>query len=402
MIGQIIGASNYDIGHLALGQPGGGVANLGVVGRSNKAGGCTGIPTPIGDFYADRLRGARDGPPVQREPPVQRQPAELLGRQPQRRHLGRAGLRLLDHGLRGHLPRPTTSSRTATRTSRSAASRRSRRTRRRTRRRSTRCRRSSLRHFGGGNEVQVVTFGPGFQQAATIQPLTVAIGAVPSATQLGGLDEVGNTVTSRPAPPAPRTRCSPATSSRSRASADAGYNGTFTVDRGPASRSFTYTNPTRACRGRAAARSRSTRPGATESGNTVTIRTAAAHGRSVGDIVDHRGRRRRRLQRHLDDHRGADAALVHSTRTRPPASPTPAAARRRSSRRSSPHRRQRLGRDRRLGPALHQRQRPDARSTRSPASPAPRPSPARPRPASPSRTAAPRRASTCRASSSST
>ena len=43
VIGQIIGASNYDIGHLALGQPGGGVANLGVVGRSNKAGGCTGI-----------------------------------------------------------------------------------------------------------------------------------------------------------------------------------------------------------------------------------------------------------------------------------------------------------------------------------------------------------------------
>ena len=28
------------------------MANLGVVGRSNKAGGCTGIPTPVGDFYA--------------------------------------------------------------------------------------------------------------------------------------------------------------------------------------------------------------------------------------------------------------------------------------------------------------------------------------------------------------
>ena len=52
VIGQIIGASNYDIGHLALGQPGGGVANLGVVGRSNKAGGCTGVPTPVGDFFA--------------------------------------------------------------------------------------------------------------------------------------------------------------------------------------------------------------------------------------------------------------------------------------------------------------------------------------------------------------
>ena len=52
VIGQLIGASNYDIGHLALGQPGGGVANLGVVGRSAKAQGCTGIPTPTGDFYA--------------------------------------------------------------------------------------------------------------------------------------------------------------------------------------------------------------------------------------------------------------------------------------------------------------------------------------------------------------
>jgi len=52
VIGQIIGASNYDIGHLGLGQPGGGVANLGVVGRSNKAGGCTGVPTPTGDYFA--------------------------------------------------------------------------------------------------------------------------------------------------------------------------------------------------------------------------------------------------------------------------------------------------------------------------------------------------------------
>ncbi len=52
VIGQVIGASNYDIGHLALGQPGGGVANLGVVGRAAKAQGCTGIPTPTGDFYA--------------------------------------------------------------------------------------------------------------------------------------------------------------------------------------------------------------------------------------------------------------------------------------------------------------------------------------------------------------
>lgn len=52
VIGQIIGASNYDIGHLALGGSGGGVANLGVVGRGTKAQGCTGVTTPVGDLYA--------------------------------------------------------------------------------------------------------------------------------------------------------------------------------------------------------------------------------------------------------------------------------------------------------------------------------------------------------------
>ena len=52
VIGQIIGASNYDIGHIVVGQNGGGIASLGVVGGNNKAQGCTGIPTPQGDFFA--------------------------------------------------------------------------------------------------------------------------------------------------------------------------------------------------------------------------------------------------------------------------------------------------------------------------------------------------------------
>jgi Metallo-peptidase family M12B Reprolysin-like len=52
VIGQIIGASNYDIGHLALGGPGGGLASLGVVGQSGKAQGCTGVTTPEGHFFA--------------------------------------------------------------------------------------------------------------------------------------------------------------------------------------------------------------------------------------------------------------------------------------------------------------------------------------------------------------
>jgi trimeric autotransporter adhesin len=50
--GLLAGASNFDIGHIGLGLNGGGIASLGVVGGSSKAQGCTGIPTPVGDFYA--------------------------------------------------------------------------------------------------------------------------------------------------------------------------------------------------------------------------------------------------------------------------------------------------------------------------------------------------------------
>ena len=50
--GLLVGASSFDVGHIALGLNGGGVASLGVVGGSAKAQGCTGIPTPVGDFFA--------------------------------------------------------------------------------------------------------------------------------------------------------------------------------------------------------------------------------------------------------------------------------------------------------------------------------------------------------------
>ena len=50
--GLLIGADKYDIGHLALGANGGGLASLGVVGRAAKAQGCTGVPQPTGDYYA--------------------------------------------------------------------------------------------------------------------------------------------------------------------------------------------------------------------------------------------------------------------------------------------------------------------------------------------------------------
>ncbi len=52
VLGQLIGASNYDVGHIALGNNGGGIAYLGVVGGVYKGGGCTGLPVPTGDFFA--------------------------------------------------------------------------------------------------------------------------------------------------------------------------------------------------------------------------------------------------------------------------------------------------------------------------------------------------------------
>ncbi|NYD57590.1 hypothetical protein BKA08_001828 [Nocardioides marinisabuli] len=52
VLGQVVGADAYDLGHLVLGVNGGGVAYLGVVGQDYSSGGCTGLPEPRGDFFA--------------------------------------------------------------------------------------------------------------------------------------------------------------------------------------------------------------------------------------------------------------------------------------------------------------------------------------------------------------
>ncbi len=54
VVGQIIGADKYDIGHIMFGPDGdgGGVAYLGAVGTDIKAGGCTGLAPPVGDGFA--------------------------------------------------------------------------------------------------------------------------------------------------------------------------------------------------------------------------------------------------------------------------------------------------------------------------------------------------------------
>ena len=87
VLGQLVGASNYDVGHIGLGVNGGGIAYLGVVGWDYKGGGCTGLPEPQGRLLRDRLRRPRARPPVRRQPHLQRRPVRLLGgnREPDRR-----------------------------------------------------------------------------------------------------------------------------------------------------------------------------------------------------------------------------------------------------------------------------------------------------------------------------
>lgn len=50
--GRIVGLANFDVGHIVLGNDGGGIAGLGVVGGPDKATGCTGLPNPTGDPFA--------------------------------------------------------------------------------------------------------------------------------------------------------------------------------------------------------------------------------------------------------------------------------------------------------------------------------------------------------------
>lgn len=281
VIGQIIGASNYDIGHLALGQPGGGIANLGVVGRSNKAGGCTGIPTPVGDAFAVDYVAHEMGHQFAGNHTFNgnqfncsggnRNSATSVEPGSGSSVMAYAGICLTDD-LQAHSD-PYFSQRSlleiSTYTTASYAAINEVQT-------------ASLRHFGGGNEVQIVTFGPGYAQAATIQPLNLTINAAPSATSRGGAEESGNTVTIATANQHTLQVGDTVTIA---GVGVAGYNGTWTVTAIPTSRSFQYSNPTTGLATSGGGTVTLAAPGATEIGNTVTIRTSAAHNRSVGDVV---------------------------------------------------------------------------------------------------------------------
>ena len=101
VLGQLIGASNYDVGHIALGVNGGGVAYLGVVGGDYKGGGCTGLPEPKGDFFAIDYVAHEIGHQFGGNHTFNGALGACGGNISER--LGRAGLRLVGDGLRRHL-----------------------------------------------------------------------------------------------------------------------------------------------------------------------------------------------------------------------------------------------------------------------------------------------------------
>jgi hypothetical protein len=281
VIGQIIGASNYDIGHLALGQPGGGVANLGVVGRSNKAGGCTGIPTPVGDFYAVDYVAHEMGHQFAGNHPFNGNQLNCSGGNRSATVsvepgsgssvMAYAGICLTDDLQRHSDPyfsqRSQTDITTYTASNQAAINE---------------VQTASLLHFGGGNEVQVVTFGPGYAPVFTVRPVTVAINAAPSATSRGGAEENGNTVTIATGNGHTLLVGDSVTVA---GVGVAGYNGTWTVTAVPSSRSFQYTNPTAGLATSGGGTIAPNDVGATESGTTATIRTTTVHNRLVGEVV---------------------------------------------------------------------------------------------------------------------
>ena len=294
VISQIIGASNYDVGHLGLGQPGGGVANLGVVGRGNKAGGCTGLPTPVGDFFAvdyvahelgHQFAGNHtfDGNQLNCSG-GNRSAANSVEPGSGQSVMAYAGICLTDD-LQPHsdpyfsqrsqqeittyvATPPGTPGPPSTMPINEVQT-------------------VSLSHFGGGDEVQVATLGPGYSRPSSITPLSVSINTVPSATSRGGAMQSGNTVTIATAT-AHQLQVGDQVSVAG--VVEPQYNGTFTVTAVPATRAFQYEHtvtglPVSGGAATGTATATHVVPGATSSGTTATIKTNLPHGRTVGDVI---------------------------------------------------------------------------------------------------------------------
>ncbi len=179
VIGQLVGANNYDIGHISVGQDGGGIASLGVVGGNSKAQGCTGIPEPDGDYYVVDYLTHEMGHEFAMNHPFNGTQLNCSGGN---RNAGTsyepgsgssimayAGICATDD-LQPHSDPYFTAisyEETMAYTSSTLSNINEVQT-------------ASLTHFGGGNEVQTVTFGPGF--STTTSSFQVNIGGNDSAT----------------------------------------------------------------------------------------------------------------------------------------------------------------------------------------------------------------------------
>ena len=286
VISQIIGASNYDVGHLALGQPGGGVAQLAQVGRQNKAAGCTGLATPVGDFFAVDYVAHELGHQFAGNHTFNGNQLNCSGGNRSQAHSvepgsgssvqAYAGICATDD-LQPHSD-PYFSQRSQQEMTTFAATT--------TFAPLNEVQTVSLRHFGGGDEVQTVTLGPGYSRASTVQPLNVAVGPAPSTAQLGGASQSGSVVTISTGAAGATHTLQPGDQVEITGVPVPEYNGTWTVETVPTTRAFTFTHPTATGLARTGGGNiRLLAPGASAVGTTATIRTVLAHGRSVGDIV---------------------------------------------------------------------------------------------------------------------
>jgi len=290
VIGQIIGNSDYDIGHLALGEPGGGVAGLGVVGKgTTKAQGCTGIPTPTGDYYAVDYAAHEMGHEFGANHPFNgtqfncstsnRNGGTSVEPGSGSSIMAYAGICLTDDLSRHSDPYFSQKSQQEITTYVTGAPANV-----------NEVQTASLVHFGGGNEVQTVTFGPGFQTALTIQPLSVAIGAANSGpsdfTNVGGISETGNVVTVSTGNVGAATTLTVGDQVSLAGVPVSGYNGgPFIVTSTPSSRGFTFTSPNSGLAVSGGGTFTLLAPGLSESGTTALARTTTATGLSTGNVV---------------------------------------------------------------------------------------------------------------------
>ncbi len=262
-----------------------------------KASGCTGLPTPTGDFFAVDYVAHEMGHQFSGNHTFDGNQLNCR-REPRRGDLGRAGQRPIGHGLCGHLRdgRPAAAQRSVLLAAQPDGDdelrvRRGSCDQRGADRLAPALRR---RRRGSGRDPRArLLAGPGDHAAERWhqrRPERHLAGRRVGERQHGhdrdrhphGF-QVGEQVTIAGV-------------------AEPGYNGTFTVTAVPVSRALQYANTLTGLPVSGGGTATHVVPGATSSGTTATIKTSVAHGRAIGDVIVDRRCRRRGLQRHVRDH----------------------------------------------------------------------------------------------------